>query len=84
MPTQEYKFENGEEVKDKITDFVGIVTARTDNIIGCIQYTVEAKVTEPGGESRAYILDEARLVSLAPARTEIQKQSVGGPRRQVR
>ena len=50
----------GKKVKDKITGFVGIATARVEYINGCVQYEITPLVKD-GDMRKSYWLDEQRL-----------------------
>lgn len=41
---KEHKIKLGDKVKDKITGYTGIATARTEFINGCVQYTIARKL----------------------------------------
>lgn len=86
MPRINFKFACGDTVRDKVTNFEGVVTAQTNNYIGCVQYCVEARVDKPGAESKAYWLDEARLERLPTPKPSIEKDArrPGGPRTTAR
>ena len=95
MGKVEFKYDCGDEVRDELTGFEGVITAQTFNIIGCVQYAVEAKVTKDSSESKIYWLDEDRLEKIgeSKAKARIQERSLspvvpvarpGGPRREGR
>jgi len=68
-----WKFELGVKVKDAVTGFKGITTARIEYLNGCLQYCVEPKVGKEGKVEKAQYVDEGQL--------EIQgakKQKSGG------
>jgi hypothetical protein len=55
--------DNGDRVKDIITDFEGIVTARCEYINGCVQYEITGEgLTEDGLPLKEYWVDAQRLV----------------------
>lgn len=63
----------GAEVKDTVTGYEGVVTARAEYLTGCIQYLVTQKKTGPDGTILpGEWLDEVRLTST---------ESKGGPQR---
>lgn len=58
-----FKFENGVEVKDKITGFKGVIVGRSDYISGCIQYVVKPKKLAKDGKMQDGVwFDEDRLI----------------------
>ena len=70
----------GDKVKCKITGFVGIATARTEFLNGCIQYMVTGKV----GKDNKMVLDDAQIdeqsleVVKPKRKKKIKKESNGG------
>jgi len=62
---KEFKIPCGAEVKDRVSGFTGIVTARHDYMWGCVMYSVQPQELHEGQpvENRAF--DEARLEVLA-------------------
>jgi hypothetical protein len=78
-----FKFRNGTKVKDKITGFTGIITARTDYLHGCARYFVEPEVDENGNHREGHSFDEGSLKLVEEKRvepTEVQTEKRGGPR----
>jgi hypothetical protein len=74
----EMKFELGQEVKEIVTGFKGIVMGRTEYITGCKQYGIlPRKMTDKGNVPDWTWLDEDRLVWTG--KTMDIKNSVGGP-----
>jgi hypothetical protein len=59
MPTIVTKFQNGDEVKDKITGFQGVVTGFTNYITGCNQILVAPPVKD-GDFKESHWFDEDR------------------------
>ena len=55
----------GDEVKDLITGYEGIVIARIDYLNGCVQYGVKARVKDAALKEAEYI-DKDQLVRLGP------------------
>ena len=84
-PMVMFKFNNGDVVKDQITGFKGVITARADYISGCVQYGVRPQtLTKEGKVNDSVWFDEDRLVecgksiSLKP-KTSKRKDPPGGP-----
>jgi hypothetical protein len=52
----------GNHVKDSITGFAGVATARTEHLYGCVQICVEPAGLEPDGKLiKSEWFDEQRL-----------------------
>lgn len=79
-----FKFRKGDRVSDKVTKFEGIITARTDNLIGCVQYLIEAESENAHTVSRAMMIDEARLKFIDHVDLGIEEKPVGGPAQVIR
>lgn len=79
---KEFKFEFGAKVRDKVTGFEGVVTARCEYMTGCIQYVVVPTVDKDGKEGKSTWMDEARM-ELVPVEKEkiavVKKKDSGGP-----
>jgi len=77
----------GQKVRNKITGFVGIATARTEWINGCIRFTVEAEYKKGEKESPTDVCDEKLLeVVSAGISKDVEKYlepvaRQGGPQR---
>ena len=65
----EWKFYFRDKVKDTITGFTGLVTARTEYLNGCIRYAVEAPKLNEKGERQDIWEDEERLELVKKAAT---------------
>jgi len=78
--------ELGQEAKDKVTGFKGIVTARKQYITGCDQYTISPPVDDKGDLQKIYDFDEDQIeiigVGINPKK--VQGKKPGGPHRQSR
>ncbi len=57
----DWRFRLGEKVKDSVTGFKGIVTARLEYLNGCVQYCVEPKVDKEGKMKKCPYIDEGQL-----------------------
>lgn len=71
----------GEEVRDKITGFAGVATARSEFENGCIRYLVTSRELKDGKVVDDWF-DEQRLEakSEVPAeRQDARRPQVGGP-----
>lgn len=71
----------GQEVKDEVTGFVGIVIAKSEYLNGCIRYAVQAPMNKEGKVEEAEWIDGEQLTQTKRknkfAKKEV-KQS-GGP-----
>jgi hypothetical protein len=61
MITREFKFGNGDVVKDKITELKGTITGTAFYITGCNQYLITAKAKDDYTEPIVKWCDEGRL-----------------------
>lgn len=76
----------GQEAKDKITGFNGILTARLQYITGCDQYTLTPKKNKEGGLDDCYNFDEKRLEIIGKGilpKEVTNKKDSGGPHRKA-
>ena len=78
-----FKFELREKVKDTVTGFQGIVSARIEWMNGCIRYIVLSKKRTAEGKSIDDTIDEQQLISMEKPRKEKKRYS-GGPMPEVR
>ena len=75
-----FKFENGNEVKDSITGFTGVVVARTEWLNGCIRYVVQSRKMGVDKKLIDNTFDEQQLSLLHPPKpVKIKKERPGGP-----
>jgi hypothetical protein len=74
-----FKFNNGEEVKDLISGFKGIIIGRCDYLTGCRQYLLKPKKLDKatGKPIDGYWFDEDRL-NLVSKGVSIKEQNKGG------
>jgi hypothetical protein len=72
-----FKYEMGSQVKDQITGFEGIITARHEFINGCKQYSVEGKVGSDN-DTKGFSFDEERL-EVSGETKKIAAEPSGGP-----
>jgi hypothetical protein len=73
------KIKLGDQVKDKITGFIGTVVSRTEFLNGCIQYEVVPKCKK--GENKipeGINVDEQSLEVVIKKKVRIKKRSTGG------
>lgn len=56
-----YKFQNGDEVTEKVTGFTGIITGSVHYLTGCNQYLIVSKSKDSTTEGVGVWFDEGRL-----------------------
>jgi hypothetical protein len=61
MVTKTFKFSNGDEVREKVSGFRGIITGSVYYLTGCSQYLVTAKPKDEFSEPVGLWYDEGRL-----------------------
>jgi len=74
-----FKFNLGEELRDKITGYQGVVSARTEWLYGCRRYTVQSREMKDGKPVDSLTCDEMAMerVKVAPKGKKVA--STGGP-----
>lgn len=82
-----YKFAKGDEVKDIITGFKGIVISQTSWFNGCVRYLVQSqKLGKDNDPEKGAAFDEAQLELVkgkkvkTPTAEPVAAKSPGGPR----
>ena len=75
-----FKFEHGDEVKDNVTKFKGIVTSRADYYNGCIRYGVESEKLVDDKQQEIWF-DESRLELVKTGKKKPAKKKNHGPRK---
>jgi hypothetical protein len=51
----------GQQVKDKVTGFTGIATARVEYLSGCVQFCVRPEMVKPGEMPDGQYIDDMQL-----------------------
>ena len=74
----EFKFELGEQVKDTITGFQGVIIAKTKWLNGCVRYGIQSKKRTAEGKSIEDTIDEQQLVSIEKPK-KVKSRNPGGP-----
>lgn len=73
----------GQTVRDLITGFEGVVTARIEFLYGCVRLTVEPKTLDKDGNpSDGFSFDEQRCEVVKATKPKVSKDSTapaGGP-----
>ena len=70
--------ELGSKVKDSITGFTGIATARHEYMNGCIRYAIQADKLKDGKPIDPEVFDVQQLVVLK-SKKPARKKKPGGP-----
>ncbi len=74
------KFDFGDEVKDTITGYKGIVVAITHYMTGCTHISMQAKMGKDGKVPEWESVDDQRLVLVKAAKkAKAEKPFLGGP-----
>lgn len=76
-----FKFNLRDKVKDNITSYIGIITARTQFLNGCIRYGVQTQTLKTDGsilEEQYFDEQQLELVAKDPVKKETKKKP-GGP-----
>ncbi len=65
MITKEFKFQNGDKVKETVTGFTGTITGTCFYLTGCNQYLVVPKCKDEFTKAEGTWYDEGRLELVA-------------------
>lgn len=68
----------GKEYKDQYSGYVGIATARTVYLYGCVRVCLESKKLKEDGSPQETWFDEQRLTP-AVKKSKSKEESPGGP-----
>ena len=72
----------GDKVKDKVSGFTGIATARHEYLNGCVRISVDSdKLGKEGAKIEGYVFDEPQLDIVKPAKVVVARTAKppGGP-----
>ena len=75
--------ELGNKVRCKVTGFVGIATAKTEFLNGCIQYEVIPKVSKDNKILDGVSIDEQNLEVIMTKKNKVKKEENGGAMRKL-
>lgn len=70
--------ELGSKIKDEVTGFKGIATARCEYMNGCIQYEITPTQLKDGVPQKVYWIDKQRIILLIKKESS-EKKRPGGP-----
>lgn len=81
----EFKFGQGDELKDKVTGFRGVVVARVDWLNGCKRYCLQpTKLKDDGSRQDEVNFDEEQLELVKAAKVAVPQverpKPPGGPK----
>ncbi len=75
--------ELGDEVKCKVTGFVGIAVMKTEFLNGCVQYSVAPKVGKDNKLQEEMSIDQQQLEVIIPKNKPMKERSTGGATRKA-
>lgn len=78
----EFKFDVGQEVKDKVSGYQGIIMGRSQYLTGCNRYSIQnRKLTKEGKPADWQTFDEDVLIFVGPGvcKKEVRGKKPGGP-----
>lgn len=71
----------GMKVKDRVTGFTGIATAKVEYINGCVQFCVKPPVGVDGKMPEGEYLDVQQLEEVKGEGVDLNQKKTGGPQR---
>jgi len=75
-----FKFELGQEAKDKVTGFKGIVVSRCQYMTGCSRCSLQSQeLTKEGNPREWQTFDEDMLILVGPGIDSEKDRKRGGP-----
>lgn len=74
-----FKFNLRDEVRDTITGFTGVITARTEWLNGCLRYVVQSKALKDGIPAEGQGFDEQQLELVNAYQPPVELKRTGGP-----
>jgi hypothetical protein len=74
------KFNFGDEVKEIITGFKGIVVARYSYMNGCVRYELKPRALKEGLPQEGKVYDQEQLTLVKAGVVKIVAHPTGGPR----
>ncbi len=77
----QFKYENGQQAKDRITGFKGTITSRCDYMTGCVQYLLSPKIGKDGAAVDSVWFDEDRLDVKVAGAVKLKVAASGGTQR---
>lgn len=85
MEEKIFKFELGDEVKDLVTGYKGIIDMRNQCLNKCIQYNIQSRIDKDGKIPDSYMIDEQNLelIKKRKVKPNKTKKFTGGAMRRV-
>lgn len=78
-----FKFNVGDDVKDTLTGYKGVIEARTEWLNGCIRYQVLSRKLKDGKVQDAHVFDEQQLAIIKTAKPK-EPAFRGGPKNDIK
>jgi len=75
-----FKFELGETLQCKVTEFTGIATAKVEYLNGCIQYCLVPKIGADNKRPNGEYIDQGQLSKINNG-ISVEQSDTGGPQR---
>ena len=66
-----FKFDLGDQVKDQVSGYIGVITGRTQWLNGCVRYILEAQKLEGGKPVDPLNVDEQQLVLMKALKVNV-------------
>lgn len=73
------KFQFGDEVKEIITGFKGVVFARYSYMNGCVRYELKPRKLKDGLAQDGQVFDQEQLELVKAAAVKVRQMPTGGP-----
>lgn len=81
--TVTFQYENGIEVRDRVSGVTGIINARCEWLNGCIRYSIQPKIDkkDPNKMPEGWWIDGAQLEVIGDGLNDkpVKVQRTGGP-----
>jgi hypothetical protein len=74
------KFNFGDEVKETITGFKGVVWGRYSYMNGCVRYELKPRALKDGMAQDGQVFDQEQLTLVKAGAVKIVAKPTGGPR----
>lgn len=85
MTSHDFKYDIGQEVKDIITGFTGIIAVRADYITGCDRYGVMDRKLDKDGKPKDWIwFDENTLVATKKKKIKLDREKERKPAKKIK
>ncbi|MEA3225049.1 MAG: hypothetical protein U9Q07_03800 [Planctomycetota bacterium] len=71
----------GDRVRDKVSGFQGIATARHEYMNGCVRFTIDSEELKDGKPIDGHWFDEQQIEAIEDKALEVIPAQVGGPQK---